>query len=273
MSDTDNQPNAAGETLPPEEEQSWPKSVTRVVATQVKFWRDRRELSANELSRRTAQLGSEVPRSVIANLETGRRESVSVDELLILGAALDVPPLLLLTPVGQVKNLRILPEVESSPWFSRGWIIGARLVEYAGSNVQKWRDGRRAVALYDVHRTLVQQYAEIQSRIRRVADQTQLASATGVDRTGQQRFLQALVNELARSLHALRTHRQLIEREGFLVPEVPPGLTTLLSEVEVPDEEDPGRDDWGTSLADQSAAEELLLLMRQAQSGRPTDDS
>src|SRR5262245_78609 len=82
------------------------KSVTAVVASQVKYWRDRREMSANELSRRTAELGSEVPRSVIANLETGRRESISVDELLILGAALDVPPLLLLTPVGRVKTIR-----------------------------------------------------------------------------------------------------------------------------------------------------------------------
>ncbi|WP_238011563.1 helix-turn-helix transcriptional regulator [Dactylosporangium sp. AC04546] len=241
-----------------------------VVAGQVKFWRDQRKLSANELSQRTAELGSEVPRSVIANLENGRRESISVDELLILGAALNVPPLLLLTPVGRVQNLRILPDVESTPWFSRGWIIGARLVDYAGSSVQKWRDGRRVVALYDVHRTLVQQYVQVQARIRRIADQTQLAARTALD---HERFLQALVNELARSLHALRTHRQLIEREGFLIPELPPALTTLLNEVEVPDQEEQAPEDWGNALADQSAAEELLLILRQAQAGRPTDEA
>jgi transcriptional regulator with XRE-family HTH domain len=273
MNDANIQRNAAAKGIaPPADEEAWSKTVTAVVAGQIKFWRDQRNLSANELSKRTAELGSEVPRSVIANLETGRRDSISVDELLILGAALDVPPLLLLTPVGRTKTMRVLPSVDSTPWFARGWIIGARLVEYAGASAQRWRESRRAVALYDVHRTLLQQYAQIQTRIRRVADQAQLTSGTGAGQSEQQqRYLQALVNDLAQSLHTLRMHRKTIESEGLLVPELPPALMTLLREVNLP-EDQAVADDWGVSLADQAAADEVLYIVRQAQSGR-TEES
>ncbi|MEV0006406.1 helix-turn-helix transcriptional regulator [Micromonospora sp. NPDC050980] len=272
MSDAHIQPNTPEATASAEGKDAWSKSVTKVIASQVKYWRDKRSMSANDLARRTAELGSEVPRSVIANLETGRRESISVDELLILGAALDVPPLLLLTPVGRINTMRILPGLDAPPWLSRGWIIGARLIDYTESSLQRWREGRRSVVLYDVHRTLVQQYAEVQTRIRRIAaDQAHTAPGTSGEQAGrQQRYLQVLVNDLARGLHVLRTHRRTIEQEGFLVPDLPPALTTLLREVEVP--EDPAVDDWGTALADQFAAEELLLIMKQAQSGRTSDD-
>lgn len=53
-------------------------------------------LSAQELSDR---LGGELSRSVIANIESGRKTDVTVDQLLALAWVLDVPPVALALPL------------------------------------------------------------------------------------------------------------------------------------------------------------------------------
>jgi transcriptional regulator with XRE-family HTH domain len=249
---------------------SWSKTMTQVLARQLKSWREQRKLSANELSKRTTELGSEVPRSVIANIETGRRDSVSVDELLILAAALDIPPILLLTPIGVDETMELLPEVVVSPWLARGWIMGTRPIEFAGGSLTNWRDSRRAIALYDIHRLLVQEYLAIQGRIKRATSRTDGAATDyGVFRgvEDRQSYLQALVRDLARSLHSLRVHRMTIETEGFTVPELPPALQTLLREVAAP-ETPVVNDEWGVEdLTNQAEADEVLLFLREVQDG------
>jgi len=49
-------------------------------------------MMAPQPANRTAELGYKLPRSVPANLKNERRDRTSVAELLILAAALDVPP-------------------------------------------------------------------------------------------------------------------------------------------------------------------------------------
>ncbi|MFF5230320.1 helix-turn-helix domain-containing protein [Dactylosporangium sp. NPDC000521] len=253
----------------------WPKTVTQVLARQLKAWREQRKISANELSRRTAELGFEVPRSVIANIETGRRDSIGVNELLILAAALDIPPILLITPIGVSDSMEILPDVTVSPWLARGWIMGTRPIEFTGSSLVTWRDSRRSIVLYDIHRLLVQEYLEIQGRIKRVSSRTDGAADYGVFRGGEDRqsYLQALVRDLARSLHSLRTHRMTIESEGFVAPDLPLALQTLLREVAAPSTPSV-EDEWGTEALQQEqvAADEMLLLLREIQGGGRQED-
>lgn len=56
-------------------------------------------LSASELSRRTAELGYPVSRAAIAKIESNLRSGkIDVAEVLVLAAALSVPPVLLLFP-------------------------------------------------------------------------------------------------------------------------------------------------------------------------------
>ena len=62
-----------------------------------------------QLADRTAELGMPIPRSVLANLESGRRDTVSVAEVLVLAAALDVAPIELICPVGFDKQTEMLP--------------------------------------------------------------------------------------------------------------------------------------------------------------------
>jgi len=80
-------------------------------------------MSAERLSARCKELGLNINRSVLANLENGRRPTISVAELLILAKALEVPPVELITPVDHA-DIEILPDVHMDPWDALLWIGG-----------------------------------------------------------------------------------------------------------------------------------------------------
>ncbi|AUN42486.1 hypothetical protein ASU32_22725 [Tsukamurella tyrosinosolvens] len=82
-------------------------------------------LSAQALADRTRELGHELKRSVIANLESGRRTSVSVADLVVLAVALDVPPAMLVYPVGEESTVEALPGIETDTVAALGWFTGA----------------------------------------------------------------------------------------------------------------------------------------------------
>jgi transcriptional regulator with XRE-family HTH domain len=103
---------------------AWAKDLTAVVAAQVKRWRDVRGMSAQQLADTTATLGLHVPRSVLANLESGRRDVVSVAELLVLARALRIPPVLLVFPIGRQPTVEALPGVQVPTWPAARWFGG-----------------------------------------------------------------------------------------------------------------------------------------------------
>lgn len=72
-------------------------------------------MSAQQLADRCAQLGFPLHRSVIANLENGRRPTVSVAELLVLAEALGVPAARLLIPLDN-GDVETLPGRPVNPW-------------------------------------------------------------------------------------------------------------------------------------------------------------
>lgn len=75
-------------------------------------------MSAQDLADETERLGHPIGRSVLANLENGRRPTLSVAELIVLAKALRVPPLLLLFPVGHVEEVELPPHGKVSTWFA-----------------------------------------------------------------------------------------------------------------------------------------------------------
>jgi transcriptional regulator with XRE-family HTH domain len=91
----------------------------------VKTRRTTLKLSASELARRTADLGYPISRSAIAKIESNSRSGkVDVAELLVLSAALDIPPVVLLfliVPVGgpteMLPGVGVLAE-EAVRWMS-----------------------------------------------------------------------------------------------------------------------------------------------------------
>ena len=81
-------------------------------------------MSAQQLSDRCAALGLPIARAVIANLESGRRTGLTVAELLVLAAALDVSPLSLLFRLGSAESVEALPGREVPAWQALMWASG-----------------------------------------------------------------------------------------------------------------------------------------------------
>jgi hypothetical protein len=61
---------------------------------------------------------------VIANLENGRRDSIGIAEVLVLALALNVPPVLLLFPIGRASQVEVLPGKTTCPWSAAEWFSG-----------------------------------------------------------------------------------------------------------------------------------------------------
>ena len=112
-------------------------TFSEVVAEQVRKFRKERGWSARELAERCARAGMPaVDRAVIANLETKRRKSVSVDEVMMFAFVLDVAPIHLLVPdedetteddgTEVSRTVRVTAEVAPSPTDTRSWIRGLR---------------------------------------------------------------------------------------------------------------------------------------------------
>jgi transcriptional regulator with XRE-family HTH domain len=84
------------------------------------------KLTAAELSRRTAELGYPISRVAIAKIESNLRSGkIDVAEVLVLAAALDIPPVLLLFPqVATDGGAVILPNFMTKEDEAVRWMAG-----------------------------------------------------------------------------------------------------------------------------------------------------
>jgi transcriptional regulator with XRE-family HTH domain len=102
------------------------KRPSDIVGERVKKIRQDRRWTAEALAMRCPP---EITRSVIANIETGRRDAhgqrrrdVTVDELVSLAHALEVAPILLLAPLSDDESLKVAPGVELGPLDAAPWL-------------------------------------------------------------------------------------------------------------------------------------------------------
>ncbi|MDV6264660.1 helix-turn-helix domain-containing protein [Rhodococcoides yunnanense] len=79
---------------------------------------------AAKLADRTVDIGFGISRSVVADLETGRKKSIDVPELLVLAAALGVSPAQLLFPDLPKGRVEVLPELEQESHDALRWFSG-----------------------------------------------------------------------------------------------------------------------------------------------------
>lgn len=145
-------------------------------------------MSAQALSDRCAALGFPIPRSTLANIESGRKRDVPVQEIAVISAGLGVSPVRLMFDVGG-EPVEMLPGVvrtqfEALEWFASNWPIltGEGVVQwgsmhdflYSTPDVMKgWQDQLGPLMHYRRHEQLLESIRPLLDRI----DDTELALA------------------------------------------------------------------------------------------------
>jgi transcriptional regulator with XRE-family HTH domain len=94
------------------------------IARAVRSARKENGLSAQDVADATADLGYPISRSRITNLENGRKQGVDVAELMVLAAALGVPPVMLLYGGNPDYDVEMLPGRTEAALFALAWFTG-----------------------------------------------------------------------------------------------------------------------------------------------------
>ncbi|OLM20850.1 MULTISPECIES: helix-turn-helix domain-containing protein [unclassified Pseudonocardia] len=103
-------------------------AVTAVIARRVRTLREHARLSGADLADRMIDLGVAWNRTTVAKLETGRRSNVTVSELLALGLALDVPPILLIADPRAGEEVPVAAGTSSDAWSALLWLAGRQRI-------------------------------------------------------------------------------------------------------------------------------------------------
>jgi transcriptional regulator with XRE-family HTH domain len=173
-----------------------PVDPVAVIARQVKELRTDKGWTAAQLGDALTEHGVKWDRFTVASLENGKRQNVTVKELLALAFVLDVPPdLLLFLPdrVGEDRNaLQVTPTVVTSMWRALSWISGESEDAMPGTSGdgtvplarrRAWRVATRPIRLYRAWRMFFE------------------AAARAEDKTGL--VFERAVEELARTLNEM----------------------------------------------------------------------
>lgn len=101
--------------------------ISRTVGQRVKELRGPRGVrSQAALAQSLTEEGVETSRDVIANLELGRRERITVEELFAIAIVLNVAPVDLLVPpdAGAMDEYHVTPSTTARPGQVRDWLAG-----------------------------------------------------------------------------------------------------------------------------------------------------
>jgi hypothetical protein len=203
--------------------------MARLVAREVRRYRESQQpkMSAQQLADRTAELGMPIPRSVLANLESGRRETVSVAEVLVLAAALGVAPIELISPVGFDQQTEMLPGREMDPLSAMRWFTGELKLDITGAATTLRQPGtaeQSSTYLVEYHDELINRLRTQEAdAARALAD----ARAEGADdrALGEARYKISAAEEWRDFIREpLRRVRAEMRDRGMLLPELPPDI-------------------------------------------------
>ena len=103
--------------------QDWPAAQTARIGQAIRQLRKDQNRSAQQVADRTKELGYEVTRTAITDLEIGRRKNVTIAELTMLARALNTSPTALMFPGPYYETVEVLPglevqELRAVQWFS-----------------------------------------------------------------------------------------------------------------------------------------------------------
>ncbi len=98
----------------------------------------RGRFTADQLAEQLQAVGLKWDKNVIASFETGRRKTLSVEELLALSYVLDVAPIHLLVAPDDGRWYRYVPNIATAPARVRAWIRGEHWMMRRGGDERRY---------------------------------------------------------------------------------------------------------------------------------------
>ncbi|MCF8606792.1 hypothetical protein L5I01_25900 [Gordonia sp. HY442] len=192
----------------------WAEELVRRAGRAARQARGKR--SAKWLSDETAALGMRISPTVIAKLDSGHRgANLSVPELLVLAAALNVPPAALMFPDMPDGEVRRYPTDE--PWNSFGaynWVSGAE----AELRLDPTPPGRSHKSAWDAKRLIDLSYMISEGREGLAEVESQLASAarkgSAEELESARKKLQSMRRTVAQTIASIKDLGGTVNEDG-----------------------------------------------------------
>ncbi|MFC7326281.1 helix-turn-helix domain-containing protein [Marinactinospora rubrisoli] len=209
----------------------WSERLAGAVAKEVRRHRKRQGMSAQELADRCANLGMPLKRSVLANLESGRRTTVTLAELIVLARALGVPPLLLAFPVAQEEHTEVLPGQTVGTWAAAKWFTGDDPFPtrdkdsgnwfVTSDDFDEWQSGAEAIDRMRWQDRYFAQLSGAHSRAEGARKAAETAS-TSAEREAHLRTAEAEQRTAEAIEREIRFNRNAMRKAGLTPPELRP---------------------------------------------------
>jgi transcriptional regulator with XRE-family HTH domain len=196
----------------------WVDQVMATVAAEVRRRRKELRMSAQDLADRCEEIGHPIPRNVIANMESGRRASLPLVDVLVLAEALRTYPICLLYPVGYVDRVQRLPLQHSDPtWDAMRWFTGDS--EDFGMEDDMLRSFRAHVSHQRAALAALKSERHERWKAETAPNQAEREEAVLAQADYAERLLEAK--------YRLRSARAFIREDGGTPPHLPPELADV----------------------------------------------
>jgi len=201
------------------------RAIGDVLADKVRAYRERAGLRQDDLAERTAQLGHPMSRVTLAKIEAGgtRADNATLDDVLVLAAALDVPPPLLFLPLGEAEAVSIAPDLIAHPHVVLDWLAGEDDLRESvpwPSHTEAWSRNVHPVRMFRGLRERQHEAA--------LAD----AEATGLDKQGKDAEAIQARHRLDRALASLGAWLEAMRSAGLAVPDMPDEWQARMAELD-----------------------------------------
>lgn len=128
------------------------QTIGDVLAERVRRYRQVQGLKQEEVARRTEALGHRLGQATLAKLEAGgtRAAGASLVDVLVLAAALNVPPPLLFLPLGEAEGVELAPGFVVHPHIAFDWVSGDDDVRSVvpWPSVGAWHNNERPILMF-----------------------------------------------------------------------------------------------------------------------------
>lgn len=207
----------------------WEDRIKANVAGEVRRRRKEMGWSAQDLADRCERLGHPIPRNVIANMESGRRASLPLVDVMVLAAALETYPGCLIFPVGYVDRTQELPFQDLVPTWDA-------LRRFTGEQDVPGHDAG-LVPDFEAHANLVSTALTALEEEERARFTAEAATSHAQQEEAERRRAKFADQALSAKYH-LRYLRRDLRDDGATPPDLPPALADV----------DPPEGDTHTSL-------------------------